>query len=141
MTFNTEQESINFFINWLEEKGFTNIVRPEDQFSYYDLEAEYVHPKAGLTKWRFELKRRTFESDKFNDLIIEKNKYDKFINDLDKKIFDQGRVVHFFTDCMAIADILDVKDVDFKNARATTEFAYNKVIEKTFVHYEKMNKF
>lgn len=141
MTFFTEQESINFFINWLEEKGFTNIVRPEDQFSYYDLEAEYKHPKMGITKWRFELKRRNIESTKFNDSIIEKSKYDKFIEDIRVGVFDEGRVVTFFKDCMVIDNIKNAKDVTFKMAGATTEFENTKVIEKTFVHFNQDKKF
>lgn len=136
MVFNTERESIAWFMGFLEGKGFINIkeTQSEDKFCYYDIEAE-LPTKKGITRWRFELKRRNFDSEKYGDTIIEKSKYDKFVEDIRNGIMEQGRIVSFFTDVMVIDNVLNAYDVDFKMSGKTTDFNDKRLVQKTFVHY------
>lgn len=138
MKFYTEQDSINYLCKRLEDKGWTNInpTQSTNPYAYYDIEATY---KGKVV--RIECKRRNYKSDKFGDSICEKNKYDNFIEDVRKGVFDKGFLVSFFEDCFTVDDISCPYDVDFIYANKTTEFSNRNIVEKTMVHYKQANKY
>lgn len=132
MKFNTEKESIDWFVNRLQSKGWTKISSTQayDKFSYYDVEAEYNGKRV-----RFELKRRNFNSDKFGDCMCEYSKYRKFLLGIELGEFSKGYLVSLFEDKMVLSDITRPRSIMFKDCPSTTEFENNNYIEKKTVHY------
>lgn len=138
MKFSTEQDSINYFVKRLESKGWENInpTQASNSYCYYDIEATY---KGKLV--RFELKRRNYKSDRFGDSIMEKYKYDNFVEDMRKGVFARGVLVSFFEDCFTIDDVSYPYDVDFVYANKTTDFENRNIVQKTMVHYKQEYKY
>lgn len=137
----TELESIKMIQDLFERRGYkTNATQSINKFSYYDIEAwkENLDGEKYL-KTRIEVKRRYKN---FGDMIMEKYKYDNFINDLNNNNIDKGFLVSVFEDSKEIA-IEDVtkKTADSKTmARKTTDFENNKEVLKDFVHYKQTYK-
>lgn len=138
MKFATEQDSIDYLVNRLESKGWVNInpTQSTNPYAYYDIEAEYNGVKV-----RWECKRRNYKSDKFGDSIMEKYKYDHFIEDIRKGEIDKAFLVSFFEDCLTIDDITYPYDVDFIYANRTTDFSNRNIVQKTMVHYKQDYKY
>ena len=138
MVFHTEKESIDFFVSFLEEKGFysINATQSENQFSYYDIEAEL-----NSKKWRFELKNRSerLKSTDFNDSIMEVYKYKKFKEEKDE--YDYGRIVSFFNDCFTISDVFNPIGIEKRMAKKSTYFDDKTIVEKNYITYEQERKF
>lgn len=138
MVFHTEKESIDFFVSFLEEKGFysINATQSENQFSYYDIEAEL-----NSKKWRFELKNRSerLKSTDFNDSIMEVYKYKKFKEEEDE--YDYGRIVSFFNDCFTISDVFNPIGIEKRMAKKSTYFDDKTIVEKKYITYEQERKF
>lgn len=138
MVFHTEKESIDFFVSFLEEKGFysINATQSENQFSYYDIEAEL-----NSKKWRFELKNRSerLKSTDFNDSIMEVYKYKKFKEEENE--YDYGRIVSFFNDCFTISDVFNPIGIEKRMAKKSTYFDDKTIVEKNYITYKQERKF
>ena len=132
MKFKTENESIEFFTQKLESKGW-QVNRPKDQYSYYDLEAQ----KDGEVV-RFELKRRNHNSYRYNDTIMEEYKLCNFYKD-----GYTGYLVTFFDDCWTLSDVYTPVDHIQRQARHTTDFDDQNIVNKQFVkyHFDKIFKY
>lgn len=137
MKFLTEKDSIDYFCKRLEQAGYENInpTQSSDKYCYYDIQAEKNN-----IKYRFELKRRNYTSNKFGDSICEKWKYDNFVDDIRNGLFNRGVLVSFFDDVFTMDDITKPYDVDFIYANKTTEFENRDIVEKTMVHYKQTKK-
>lgn len=70
MTFETEKMSIDYWLNYLESRGFENCQNVSDDMNYYDIYAE----KSGK-RWIFEIKRRNMDSNKYGDGLMGEYKY------------------------------------------------------------------
>lgn len=137
MTFNTEKDSIDYFCKRLEQAGYNNInpTQATNKYCYYDIQAE----KNNII-FRFELKRRNYTSDRFGDSICEKWKYDNFVDEINKGIFQKGVLVSLFSDILTLDDITKPYDIDYIYANKTTEFENRNIVEKTMVHYKQTKK-
>lgn len=138
MVFHTENESIDYFVSFLKNKGFysINATQSENQFSYYDIEAEL-----NSKKWRFELKNRSerLKSTDFNDSIMEVYKYKKFKEEKDE--YDYGRIVSFFNDCFTISDVFNPIGIEKRMAKKSTYFDDKTIVEKNYITYKQERKF
>ena len=94
-----------YFISWLRDKGFTDIIDTDtlSQFTHWDIEGTYKGEK-----FIFELKNRTHKSTKYGDTAINKDKYDYLIHSPYKAI-----LVTFFTDCWCMVDVKSKKPDSF----------------------------
>lgn len=124
MKFKTEKESIDFFTSRLVQKGW-QVRLPEDQFSYYDVEAE----KEGKVV-RFELKRRNHPSYRYNDTVMEEYKLCSFYRD-----GYTGYLVTFFDDCWTLSNVYTPVNHMSRMAKHTTDFSDQRVVEKKMVQY------
>ena len=95
--FDEISEGKAFFINWLEQHHFTDIVDTDTISRYYhwDLEATL-----NGERYAFELKNRTFPSYKFGDAAVNYDKYEYLLNCPYKAVF-----VTFWTDCFIMIDV------------------------------------
>ena len=86
-----------YFISWLRDRGFTDIIDTDtlSQFTHWDIEGTYKGDK-----FIFELKNRTHLSTKYGDTTINKDKYEYLIHSPYKAI-----LVTFFTDCWCMIDV------------------------------------
>lgn len=132
--FETEQDSIDFFCKFLETKGYTKInpTQSKDQYSYYDIDAEYMGKK-----FRFELKRRDMMSNRYNDSVIETHKYKKFVKGKENNDYDFGFLVSFFWDCFTVSPIKKSNIIGIKHTvgSRTTDFDDQQIINKEFVRF------
>lgn len=138
MIFQTEKDSIDFFVTQLETSGFTDICATQstNQYCHYDVSAQW-----GKKKVVFELKRRNFTSDKFGDSSIEASKFIKLEKDKrDGNIFD-GYVVSFFDDIYTIDSIGGEYSIRSVNCAKTTEFADQTKEDKLFICFPQNKKF
>lgn len=133
MTFTTEQQSKDFFKQYLQKKGFEKIIEPEDQYCYYDIEAEKDNKK-----YRFELKRRNMTSTKYGDGIMEIYKYNMFLKD--KNQYDYAVLVSLFYDCIALSNIKQPIEKCIKVAALTTDFNNHQMAEKKIIRYNLLKK-
>ena len=94
-----------YFISWLRDKGFTDIIDTDtlSQFTHWDIEGTYKGEK-----FIFELKNRTHKSTKYGDTAINKDKYEYLIHSPYKAI-----LVTFFTDCWCMIDVKSKKPDSF----------------------------
>lgn len=136
--FETEKDSIDFTIQFLEKRGFKNIIptQESDRFCYYDLQAE-----KNDKKYRFEVKRRKMDSTVFNDAIIEQYKYDKFIDSLNKKEIDYACLITYFTDCITVSNISKPKYKFNALIQHQTEFNDHNKINKNIISYNQDKKY
>lgn len=139
MKFTTEQESINYFIKWLQQHKFENIqpTQNDQPFCWYDIEAERLGKK-----YRFELKRRNMLSTKYNDGICECYKYKEFKNALEEKVINEGYLVCLFDDCITLSSFKTTplyEDVVYANK--TTDFENKNQVKKHFIHFKQNYKY
>ena len=94
-----------YFISWLRDKGFTDIIDTDtlSQFTHWDIEGTYKGEK-----FIFELKNRTHPSTKYGDTTINRDKYEFLIHSPHKAI-----LVTFFTDCWCMVDVKSKKPDSF----------------------------
>ena len=99
--FDEMDEGKCWFISWLKEKGFEDIIDTDtlSQFTHWDVEATYKGEK-----FCFELKNRTHPSTKYGDTAINGDKYEHLINSPYKAI-----LVTFFTDYWCMIDVKRVE--------------------------------
>ena len=95
--FDEISEGKAFFINWLEQHHFTDIVDTDTISRYYhwDLEATL-----NGERYAFELKNRTFPSSRYGDAAVNYDKYEYLLNCPYKAVF-----VTFWTDCFIMIDV------------------------------------
>ena len=95
--FDEISEGKAFFINWLEQHHFTDIVDTDTISRYYhwDLEATL-----NGERYAFELKNRTFPSSRYGDAAVNYDKYEHLLNCPYKAVF-----VTFWTDCFIMIDV------------------------------------
>lgn len=138
MTFQTEKDSINFFVTQLEVSGFTNICATQatNQYCHYDISATW-----GKKKVVFELKRRNFSSNKYGDSTIEANKFVRLEKDKrDGSIYD-GYVVSLFSDIYTIDSIGGEYTIRSVNCAKTTEFEDHSKEDKLLICFLQSKKF
>ena len=89
--FDQMDEGKIWFISFLEDRGFTDIIDTDtlSQFTHWDIEGTYRGER-----YIFELKNRTHPSSKYGDTAINRDKYEYLIHSPYKAI-----LVTFFTDC------------------------------------------
>ena len=94
-----------YFISWLRDKGFTDVIDTDtlSQFTHWDIEGTYKGEK-----FIFELKNRTHPSTKYGDTTINRDKYEFLIHSPHKAI-----LVTFFTDCWCMVDVKSKKPDSF----------------------------
>lgn len=95
--FNELDEGKKWFISWLNNNNFTDIIDTDSisQYCHWDVEAKY-----GNEKYIFELKNRTHPSTKYGDTAINRDKYEYLIHSPYKAI-----LITFFTDCWCMIDV------------------------------------
>lgn len=138
MTFQTEKDSIDFFVTQLETSGFTDIstTQATNLYCHYDVSAQW-----GKKKVVFELKRRNFSSNKYGDSSIEASKFVKLERDKrDGNIFN-GYVVSFFDDIYTIDSIGEGYNIRSVNCSKTTEFADQTKEDKLLICFPQKKKF
>lgn len=138
MIFQTEKDSIDFFVTQLEVSGFTDIstTQATNQFCHFDVSAQW-----GKKKVVFELKRRNFSSSKYGDSSIEASKFVKLEKDKrDGSIYD-GFVVSFFSDIYTIDSIGEGYNIRSVNCAKTTEFTDQTKEDKLLICFPQNKKF
>lgn len=138
MIFQTEKDSIDFFVTQLQVSGFTDICTTQatNQFCHFDVSAQW-----GKKKVVFELKRRNFSSDKYGDSSIEASKFVKLERDKrDGSIYD-GYVVSFFDDIYTIDSIGEGYTIRSVNCAKTTEFEDHTKEDKLLICFPQNKKF
>lgn len=118
-----------YFISWLKRNGFTDIVDTDtlSQFTHWDIEATYQGERL-----IFELKNRNHLSTKYQDTVINKDKYDHLMSSPHKAI-----LVTFFTDCWCMIDIKSRKPDSFFHRMCPhqTRFQDHHLIKKEMVSW------
>lgn len=132
--FKNEQESINYFVKRLNKAGYQNInaTQSSDKFCYYDIEAE-----RNGKKFRFELKRRNFGVDQYDDHLMECSKLVKFESAIKSGEIDAAYLISLCFDGIKISHVLNWAYKDIVKAPQTTDFNRNNYVDKSFVHYTK----
>ena len=95
--FDEISEGKAFFINWLEQHHFTDIVDTDTISRYYHWDVEAT---LNGERYAFELKNRTFPSYQFGDAAVNYDKYEYLLNCPYKAVF-----VTFWTDCFIMIDV------------------------------------
>lgn len=95
--FDEISEGKAFFINWLEQHHFTDIVDTDTISRYYHWDVEAT---LGGQRYAFELKNRTFPSSRYGDAAVNYDKYEYLLNCPYKAVF-----VTFWTDCFIMIDV------------------------------------
>lgn len=132
---NTEQETLKYFKRILEQSGYTNVELTQDKNQYctYDLTA--TNPL--LNKhYVFELKRRNFPSDKYNDSVLELSKYIDYTKLYHTDDIDGAYLVTFFTDKWTISDALTPIGYETVQAPKHTELPDKSFKEKVMMKYK-----
>ena len=95
--FDEISEGKAFFINWLEQHHFTDIVDTDtiSRYCHWDVEGTL-----GGQRYAFELKNRTFPSSRYGDAAVNYDKYEYLLNCPYKAVF-----VTFWTDCFIMIDV------------------------------------
>lgn len=123
----TESNSINYWCEYLYNKGYTNITNCNayDQYSCVDVTGT---DKEG-NKVVFELKRRYINSNKYGDLVCEEHKYKKMCEEYpnNKKI-----LVNFFKDKWGVGVLTDEDTKEDHKGAKTTEFEDQQEVDKVF---------
>ena len=126
-------EGTIYFISWLRDKGFTDIIDTDtlSQFTHWDIEGTYKGEK-----FIFELKNRTHKSTKYGDTAINKDKYDYLIHSPYKAI-----LVTFFTDCWCMVDVKSKKPDSFFHRMCPhqTRFQDHHLMKKEMVSWSIYN--
>lgn len=137
MKFSTEQESINYVVDELQDRGWTcNPTQATNKYSYFDID--------GVVKgnnYRIEVKRRDMDADKYGDTIIEGYKVNKFNQAIKDNEIKRGYLITLFNDCWTVSDISNPMYSSVKQAQHTTEFDDNRIVDKQFVHYGQHKRF
>ena len=132
--FSELDEGKKWFISWLNNNNFTDIIDTDSisQYCHWDVEAMY-----GKEKYIFELKNRTFESTKYNDTAINYDKYEHLLNSPYRAV-----LVTFWTDCWLMLDVkVNQPDNTFiKRCAHQTRFSDHTLIDKKMVSWNIENK-
>ena len=127
--FNELDEGKIYFISWLRDRGFTDIIDTDtlSQFTHWDVEGTYKGEK-----FIFELKNRTHLSTKYGDTAINKDKYEYLIHSPYKAI-----LVTFFTDCWCMVDVKSKKPDSFFHRMCPyqTRFQDHRLMKKEMVSW------
>lgn len=122
-------EGKKWFICWLKHNNFTDIIDTDtiSKFCHYDIEAKY-----GENRYIFELKNRTFPSNKYGDVLLSGEKYD-YLNNIDARVI----LVTFYTDKFVLIDIKKRKpdEITTQKCKKQTVFSDRRVIEKKVVKW------
>lgn len=134
MKFTTEKESLDYVESFLSRMGFTEIhqTQSDNQFEHYDISAMFKGKKCF-----FELKRRHFNHDKYNDVIVEDYKYFHLLDDIVNGVADKCYIVTLFDDILVINNIEDSMPVFINRESAkSTEFENKNIVEKKFATFK-----
>ena len=122
-------EGKKWFICWLKHNNFKDIIDTDtiSKFCHYDIEATL-----NSDKYVFELKNRTFPSNKYGDVLLSSEKYD-YLNNIDARAI----LVTFYTDKFVLIDIKKRKpdEITTQKCKKQTVFSDNRVIEKKVVKW------
>ena len=95
--FDEISEGKDWFINWLKNHHFTDIVDTDTISRYYHWDVEAT---LNGERYAFELKNRTFPSSRYGDAAVNYDKYEHLLNCPHKAVF-----VTFWTDCFIMIDV------------------------------------
>ena len=131
--FNELDEGKIYFISWLRDRGFEDIIDTDtlSQFTHWDIEGTYKGER-----YIFELKNRTHPSSKYGDTAINKDKYEYLIHSPYKAI-----LITFFTDCWCMIDVKSKKPDSFfhKMCPYQTRFQDHHLMKKEMVSWSIQN--
>ena len=131
--FSDLSEGKDWFINWLKNHHFTDIVDTDTISIYYhwDLEATL-----GGQRHAFALKNRSFPSYHFGDAAVNYDKYEYLLNCPYKAVF-----VTFWTDCFIMIDVKNCPpDEDIvRYCQHQTRFPDHQIIRKKMVRWKLQN--
>lgn len=131
MTFQqNDPEGIQWFKEWLDRKGFTNITIPQNEFSYYDIEAD-----KGDKHYIFEIKNRnrykTTNSYDWGDTIIDQSKYIIL-----STYEDQVYVVNLFNDCFCIHKLEEEHEIQHQQRCRANMNWDRRITTKNLISYK-----
>lgn len=115
--FNDLSEGKDWFIRWLTDHHFTDIVDTDTISRYYHWDVEAT---LNGQRYAFELKNRTFPSYQFGDAAVNYDKYEHLRDCPHRAIF-----VTFWTDCFILIDVKNCPpDSDItRDCARTTRFS------------------
>lgn len=125
-------EGREWFKKLLESKGFQD-VQETPRYCRWDVEGYY-----GGEKWCFELKNRSFDSGRFGDVAVNKDKYDYLLG-LPHRVV----LVEFFTDRWCLIDVKNRRpdDVIIRECPRTTRFEDRTLRDNSMVIWKTKNMF
>ena len=131
--FNELSEGKDWFINWLKNHHFTDIVDTDTISRYYHWDIEAT---LNGERYAFELKNRTFPSYQFGDAAVNYDKYEYLLNCPHRAIF-----VTFWTDCFIMIDVKNCHpDEDItRQCPYQTRFPDHQIISKKMVRWKIQN--
>ena len=131
--FDEISEGKAFFINWLEQHHFTDIVDTDTISRYYHWDVEAT---LNGERYAFELKNRTFPSSRYGDAAVNYDKYEHLLNCPYKAVF-----VTFWTDCFIMIDVKSRYPDSFfyKMCPHQTRFQDHHLIKKEMVSWSIQN--
>ena len=131
--FNELSEGKDWFINWLKNHHFTDIVDTDTISRYYHWDVEAT---LNGERYAFELKNRTFPSYQFEDAAVNYDKYEYLLDCPHKAIF-----VTFWTDCFIMIDVKNCHpDEDIiRQCPHQTRFPDHQIISKKMVRWKIQN--
>ena len=131
--FNELSEGKDWFINWLKNHHFTDIVDTDTISRYYHWDVEAT---LNGERYAFKLKNRTFPSYQFGDAAVNYDKYEYLLDCPHKAIF-----VTFWTDCFIMIDVKNCHpDEDItRQCPHQTRFPDNQIISKKMVRWKIQN--
>ena len=131
--FNELSEGKDWFINWLKNHHFIDIVDTDTISRYYHWDVEAT---LNGERYAFELKNRTFPSYQFGDAAVNYDKYEYLLDCPHKAIF-----VTFWTDCFIMIDVKNCHpDEDItRQCPHQTRFPDHQIISKKMVRWKIQN--
>lgn len=119
-------EGKEWFSSWLIKNGFKD-VKETDQYCHWDLEGTYKGQR-----YLFELKNRTFLSWTYNDVFLNKDKYD-WLREQPEKVI----LVMFWTDKFVMLNLKTKTpdEVTYENCKRQTRFSDQRVVRKQVVKW------
>lgn len=131
MVFQTENDSIIYFTNLLNQNGYNAVpTQSINQYAFFDILSTDSNNKRIL----FECKNRRFQHDRFGDSVMEKYKLDKFLQK--RNHFDEAYLVSMFTNVITISNVFSDYTTTYEWCPQTTDFQNNQMVKKELVHYQ-----